>query len=191
LVRIWRWRWWIVVAAVVAVVAWRCWPLGPLQAHTGDGTFADLSWRARAFGVPVFDVRGFSVSMPGFDMGDPHQDEYRVASLPDIGRDCMLYLAIDDPQYQWLGRDSEIHQLRGRLRLEVIDGRGEVVRQAEGPLGEWVWGNWRGAHRLHKMFAMSFPARHDQEYTLRVSYSGDQALAGMRGYCYLECGARK
>lgn len=176
---------------MLALVIWRCLPMRPLQAHTGDGTFTDLSWRGRACGVPVFEVRGFSVSMPTFDMGESHHAEYRVAHLPDIGRECMLYLAIDDPQHQWLFNDGEICQLRGHLRLEVLDEQGQVICQAEGALGKWVWGNWRGAHRLHQMFALSFSAIHDQEYTLSVLYSGDRALAGLRGYCSLECGGHK
>jgi hypothetical protein len=182
-----RWKWWLLGATVAALVAWWCWPLRPLQAHTGDGAFTDLSWQARALGFPVFTMRGFSVSMPGFDMGESRQAEYHIAHLPDAGHDCMLYLAIDDPQGKWLGKGREIERVRGRLRLEVADARGQVMSQAEGALAEWVWGYWRGAHRLYQMDASSFSARGDQEYTLQVSYTGDSALAGMRGYCYLEC----
>jgi hypothetical protein len=186
-----RWRWGLAVAPVVAVGAWWCSCLGPLHAHTGDGTFADLSRPIWACGIPVFNLRGYSVSMSGFDMSDPHHAEYRVAGLPNIGEKCMLYLAMDDPEDKWLMQYAAIRKLSGHLRLEALDEQGELLCHAEGPLSEWIWGNWRGAHRLYKLHALSFRARRGREYTLRLSYEGDRALAGMHGYCYLECGAHK
>src|SRR5205809_1111079 len=106
--------WWrrLAVVAAVSTIAWWCWPPRPIQPPTGDGTFTDLSWRVWAFGVvPAFDVRGYAVSMPGFDLGEPHRAAYHVARLPAIGRDCTLYLAIDDPQNVWLFKDREIKEL--------------------------------------------------------------------------------
>jgi hypothetical protein len=184
-----RWILGAVAVAVAAAVGYRCLPLTPLSAPEGDGEFTDLSWRARACGVPVIDVRGFAVSMPRFDLGKDHTAEYRVARLPDIGRECMLYLAIDDPQGRWFMRQDEIPKLRGSLTLEVIDGDGSVVSHAEGPLSAYVWGYWRAADRLYQMDASSFPTR-SSKYTLRVVYQTDPALATYWGYCYLECKAR-
>ena len=183
-------RWWLIgLVAVALAVGYRCLPLTPLPAHEGDGEFTDLSWRVRACGVPVIDVRGFAVSMPRFDLGQDHTDEYRVARQPDIGRECGLYLAIDDPQGRWLMRDDEIRKLRGSLTLEVIDDDGRVIRRAEGPLSAYIWGYWQGADRLHQMDALFFPIRPNQ-YTLRVTYQADPILATWWGYCYLECKAR-
>jgi hypothetical protein len=154
--------------------------------------FADLPWRPRILGVPILDVRGYSISMPAFDMGGPHRAEYRVSQLPDIGRDCTLYLAIDDPGGRFLFQDSEVSRLRGVLRLEVMNAQG-VIHRAEGPLWDWTW-NHRAdepRHRLYQSHAfLELPPRAGQEYTLRISYSGDELLAGFRGYCYLECGRR-
>jgi hypothetical protein len=87
-------------------------------------------------------------------------------------------------------RDDDIHRLHGSLTLEVIDGAGEGICHEEGPLSGYVWGNWLGAHRLYQMDAQSFPVRRGEEYTVRVVYRADPALAGYRGYCYLQCGGR-
>jgi hypothetical protein len=183
-------RWWLLgVVAVAAVVGYRCLPLTPLPAPSGDGEFTDLSWRARACFVPVIDVRGFAVSMPRFELGKDHTADYRVAHLPDIGQECGLYLAINDPQGRWVMRDDEIRKLRGSLTLEVLDGDGRVIRRAEGALSAYVWGYWRGADRLHQMDALFFRTR-SEGYTLRVAYKADPALAGYWGYCDLECGER-
>jgi hypothetical protein len=191
--RRWLRRWWLLgVAVVLAAAGYCCLPLAPLPAHSGDGEFTDLSWRAKACGlVPVFDVRGFAVSMARFDLGKDHTASYRVSHLPDIGCACMLYLAVDDPQGRWLMRDQEIRKLRGSLTLEVLDSSGELIRHAQGPLSEYIWGYWRGADRLHQMDALSFASRPGEEYTLRVVYQADPALAAYQGYCYLECGGRK
>jgi hypothetical protein len=124
----------------------------------GDGEFADLSWRARACGIPVFNVRGFSVSMPRFDLGHDYSADYRVSHLPDIGLPCQLYLAIDDPQDRWLMRDDDIHGLRGSLTLVALDGSGEVVCHEEGLLSGYVWGT--GAARIACTSSMPSRSRH-------------------------------
>jgi hypothetical protein len=184
-------RWWFLGGvAVAAAIGYRCLPLAPLPAASGDGEFTDLSWRARACFVPVIDVRGYAVTMPRFELGKDHTAAYRVARLPDIGRQCNLYLAIDDPQGRWLMRDEEIRELRGKLRLEVIDGDGRVIHHADGPLSDYIWGYWREANRLHQTDALSFRPQPNEEYTLRVVYQADPTLATYWGYCYLECGGR-
>jgi hypothetical protein len=185
------WLRWLIVAAVVGTTAWWFWPLRPIQPPTGDGTFTDLSWRVPLLpGLPLYTVRGYAVALPAFDLGQPHSAEYRVGRLPDIGRECALYLAVDDPGVRWLGRDQEIRKFRGRLRLRLTVVRGEELRP-EGRLSEWVWGHWKGAHRLYQMSAVSFTPRPDALYTLRVDWDGEAGLAGVRAYGYLECGGRK
>jgi hypothetical protein len=145
------------------------------------------------FFLPILNFRGFAVSMPPFDLGKDHTASYRVSRLPDIGRECQLYLAIDDPRHRWNFRDKEIRKLHGSLRLEVVDGQGATIGQSVGPLSDHVWGFWRDAHRLYheQMGRLRFPARADEEYTLRVVYQADPSLEGYEGYCYLECGGRK
>src|SRR5262249_11002267 len=49
-----------------------------------------------------------------------------------------------DNQGRWLMRDDDIRKLRGFLRLEVADPDGRVMYHGEGPLGSFIWGNWRG-----------------------------------------------
>jgi hypothetical protein len=191
--RLGGWRWWVVVGVVVAVVWWYMLP-ARMSPHTGDGEFADLSVPIRLCCVvepPVFIVRGYSVTFSDFDMGADYGAEYRVTNLPDISRDCKLYLGIDDHKGEWFTRTEKIRRLHADLGLEVVDGNGDVLCQANGPLINWVWGFWHGQCRLHQMSALSFSPTHDQTYTFRLKYTGDKALTGLRGYCYLECGARK
>jgi hypothetical protein len=189
--RFYAWRWWILVF-FLAIIVWRCLPLRPLPAHTGDGEFTENTVRGRLFSVygpSLWDFRGYFITFPGFDMTADSRAEFRVAHLPQIGPDCRLILGVNDPGCKWFARDQEQRQLRARLHLEILDARGEVIRQADGRLGEWVWGFWNGQHRLQQS-SLEFSPSHDQEYTFRLTYTGDEALAGLRGYCYLECGPR-
>lgn len=181
----------VIMVSVVALVTWWCVPAKPLQAHTGDGDFADLSRKVRLIGNMTSELRGFSVSMPRFDLGQAYHAEYRIARLPNIRRDCRLYLAIHDADDVWGSKENEIRALRGTLRFEIVNKHGVRVCEAEGPLSQWGWGHWCDAQRLGKHPGCSFRAREDEAYTLRISYSGEPALAGMSGFCYLECGARK
>jgi hypothetical protein len=186
-------RWWFLAGVVaVAVLAYCNLPFTPLPAHSGDGDFTDLSWRPRALGVlPVYNVQGFAVSMPRFGLGEDHTSEYRFGRLPDIGCQCELYLAIDDPGGRWLMRDDDIRKLQGSLSLKVMDAGGEIICHEEGPLRDYIWGYWRGANRLYQEDALWFRTRPGEEYTLRVEYHADPALANFQGYCYLQAGGRK
>src|SRR5262245_51767930 len=96
-------------------IAWGMFFLPTIPPHRGDGTFQNISRRAGPFAIP-----GYSISMPEFDLAEPHQAEYRVADLANIGGDCMLYLSINDPEYKWLFKHREIRQLVGRLHLQVV-----------------------------------------------------------------------
>lgn len=188
-----RLRRWCLLGVVVGIVAYLCLPPAPLTSHAGDGEFADISLRGNVCGLPILNFRGFAVSMPRFDLGVDHTATYRVSRLPDIGRPCHLYLAIEDANRRWFMRDADIRKLQGSLRLEVLGGQGEIIRQSEGPLKDYRWGFWGDAHRLYhdEIGPLEFPAHRGEEYALRVVYHADPALAGYEGYCYLECRVRK
>ncbi len=189
-------RWWLLVGvaavAVLAVIGYRCLPMAPLPAHTGDGDFTDISWRAKAFGlVSIWDVRGYTVSMPRFDLGKDHTATYRVSRLPDIGLPCQLSLTFDDPKGRWFIPDERvISKLRGSLMLEVRDRHREVLLHTEGPLSDYTWGHWRNAAHVYWEDAVTFRARPEEEYTIRMVYQGNPALANYQGYCCLECGGK-
>ena len=186
-----RWLKWLCWAAALSVAALcigllvflACVPRA-IPPHVGDGEFADLT-----YGVPVvFTVPGYVVSFPRFDLGSSYTATNHVTRLPDIGRDCRLHLAIDDPREQWLFKFEKIRALRGSLRLEVLDSEGAVLGKCEGPLSDYIWGHWRGAHRLYQLAGPSFRPDTSAEYTVRVSYEPDPGLASFEGYGYLECG---
>lgn len=192
--RIFRLGRWLVIGALVVLLLWRWLPLRPLLPHKGDGEFADVTVRGKVCvpcGPSLWDFRAYSVTFPDFDLTADHRAEYTVAGLPEIGRDCMLYLAIDDPVAEWMARDEKIRPLRAHLLMEIVREDGEVIRRGEGALGQWTWGFSDGKHRLYQLSSLlQFPPSHAEAYTFRVSYTGDQTLAGLRGYCYLLCRQR-
>lgn len=185
------WRWWA-VTVVAALGVWGYLPTRPLSPHSGDGEFADTTVRGRLCvgGPSLFDFRGYSVTMPGFDLAADYRAEYRVSGLPDIGRDCTLYLRIDEPEATWMARDEKQRRLRAWLRLEVAEEGGRVVRLDEGRLGEWRWGFAEGQHLLYKLHGSTVRPARGQAYVIRVTYTGDEALAGLQGRCSLACGPR-
>jgi hypothetical protein len=180
------------MVVVVVAVVWGYLPSRPLTAHVGDGEFAETTVRGRLFpgGPSLFDFRGYSVTFPSFDLTADHRAEYRVSRLPEIGRHCTLYLGVDDPGARWFARDQEQRRLQARLRLEVVDEDGEVICLDEAPLGQWNWSFVDGQHRLSQLYGSRFRPSHDRAYVFRLSYTGDERLAGLRGYCYLGCGPK-
>jgi hypothetical protein len=161
-----------------------CGPIGPapLAAHRGVGKFEDLSGKAGPF------IRGYSISLPVFDLSSPHEAEYELAELPNIQKECGVYLAIlHDEGTPWLRETKDID---GELLLELVDAGGNAVVNVSGPLGDYIWaqGSRFELYQLDKSFFVPDPK---QEYKLRVSYSPDPRLSGMRGFVYLRCGGSK
>jgi hypothetical protein len=171
-----------VAAAGVLVclrLGWAAFVMPLLTPHEGDGTFADISRRA------VFVMPGYAISMPAFDLGESHQAEYRVSRLPDIGRDCGLYLAFhtDDNRW-WQGTTSS--RVGGHLRLELLDADDQTVVNVSGKLGKYIWygrGDLCALYKLHESF---FRPDSRQEYRARIWYTPDSQLAGYKGFVYLE-----
>jgi hypothetical protein len=131
-------------------------------------------------------------TFPQFDLGEEHVASYRVGGLYEVGPRFYFYLAIEDPEGHWFGRDAEIKQLTGSLQLQVLDGAGNILGESNGPLSDHVWGYWHGAHRLYNRQApvpLYFSPKRGEEYTLRISYTADPRLAGFKGYGYLQCRA--
>jgi hypothetical protein len=174
----------VATALVVCLSAGRSlFVLRPLSAHHGDGTFADIT-RRTPFALP-----GYTVSMPAFDLALPHQAEYRMSRLPDIGRDCGLFLAIRDPDDGWWGRDQA--HLAGELRLELLDAEGRAVVRVNGRLGEYIWCGKRELSALYQPRKSFFRPDSRQEYRARVWYTPDPRLAGYEGFVYLWAGGTK
>src|SRR5687768_2531372 len=95
-----------IAAGTLAILA--CFGIGrrmfwlpAIASHHGDGDFQDLSRRAGPFLIP-----GYCIKMPEFDMGNPHQAEYRVGGLTDIGSKCGVHLAIRDHDDRWWTEDT-------------------------------------------------------------------------------------
>lgn len=155
-------------------------PSAPLAAHRGDGAFRDESGRIG----PVF-VQGYTISMPEFGLGRPHEAEYRLAELPEIEKGCGIYLAIVHEQGTPLLEDKQ--ELDGKLEFELLDSDGGLVSSVAGRLGDYIWAHG-GNYELYQMDKSFFLPDREKDYTLRVRYSPDANLAGMRGFVWLRCG---
>jgi len=105
--------------------------LPSISSHEGDGTFRDLSHRAGPLAV-----RGYCISMPEFDLANPYQAEYRLANLPNIGKECGVHLAIRDHDDRLWG---ETQGFDGRLELEMLDKQRHSVLAVRGRLGDFIW----------------------------------------------------
>ena len=154
--------------------------LPPVPAHRGDGSFQDISW----FAGP-FPIRGYSITMPEFNLSEPFQAEYHLASLTDIGT-CGIYLAIRDRHWS-----SETKLLGGRLQLELLDSQGRIVVHVSGRMGEFIWSTSDQQAALYQLDKSFFTPDAREEYRLRASYTPEPSLAGYKGFVYLRSGGSK
>lgn len=145
-------------------------------------------------GVGYFCYRSLATrpipSFPHFDLGEDYAASYQVSGLSDIGPYFSFYLAIEDPEGRWFGRDAEIKELAGSLRLQILDGAGNVIAESSGRLSDHVWSYQRGAHLLYSREPFGppeFSPKRDEQYTLRISYTADPKLTSFTGYGYLKC----
>lgn len=182
----------VALAAIIACgwLGWRLFALPVIPSHRGDGVFRDLSRRE------PFANRGYDVSMPEFDLAEPHQAEYRLAGLTDIGRKCGVHLAIRNPEGRlwWEGAGGqELRADGGELRLELLDATGLAIVSVHGTLGDYTWSGYAHlqAVSLYQSDKSFFMPDSKEEYRLRVSYSPDRKLAGCKGFVYVRCGATK
>lgn len=154
---------------------------GRPAAHQGDGVFADLSGKAGPL------IRGYAISMPEFDLGEPFKAEYRLSKVPSIGRECGVYLVIPRRAGEFLKDEKHCD---GSLRLELTDSRGSTVMSADGRLGDYTWA-LGGRYELYQLDETFFTPDPAEQYVLRVSYEPDPRLEHMHGHIYLQSGGYK
>ncbi len=179
-----KWKLTFVLAAGIATLsfcAWFSWEsfvLRPVPPHQGDGEFEDLSFR-----YGPFAVRGYSISMPAFDLGDSFKAEYRISGLTQIRQKCGVYLAVRDPQFIGFAADG------GELHFEVTDSMGRSVVKVGGNLSEFI--HWQAGDEFHGFYQMEksfFNPDRREEYRIRISYTAGRKLAGHKGFVYVRCG---
>jgi hypothetical protein len=159
--------------------------LPAIASHRGDGVFQDISWRAG-----VLAVSGYCISMPEFDLAKPHQAEYGLGGLTNIGRQCGVHLAIRDPDYRW-GWDRRAEQLGARVQLELLNSQGQPVVNVSGRLGDYIWSGFRDLDVLYQRDKSFFKPDSTEEYRLRVAYEPDSRLAGFKGLVFVRSGGSK
>jgi hypothetical protein len=174
---------WMTLTAILAMGSYRFFVLSPVHAHGGDGQFQDISRRAGPFAM-----RGYDISMPTFDLGEPLTTDYRVTALPGIGRDCGVYLAFRDPEFL---SDHLLQRLGGSLELEVLNRAGRRLAGARGSLKDFTCFQTFDLHAFYQPDNSFFTPDSGEEYTIRCSYTPDTQLAGHRGFVYLRSGGGK
>jgi hypothetical protein len=149
-----------------------------------DGHFEDLS----GFQGP-FWTRGYSVTLPNFDLGQRFETEYRLVDLPEIaGKSCVVYLVV--PESDSLDA-SDKASIRGQFGFELRDGSGTTVAKASGRLGEYRWSTGREATHALYLDNSSFIPNPNEVYRLHVVYEPDERLVGLKGHVLLRSGGAK
>ncbi len=119
-------------------------------------------------------------------MAEPFQAEYRIANVPEIGRECGVYLAFHDPDGRCSGAPGP-----GELQLELFDARGKSTVKVAGGTGDFIWYGFRDVHAAYQLHRSFFVPSTDEDYTVRVSWEPGPKLAPYKGFVYLECGGHK
>jgi len=179
-------RWWLLIIVCVVVVAvFYFLYVRPIPPPQGDGTFQDLS----GWAGPIRD-RGYHVKFPEFDLSLPFQSEYRISGLQNVGDRCGLYLVLVDAKGDWPWERDHRH-VGGRLTLRLLKSNGEVVINVSGPLGAFIWWGFKDKHALYQKDDRShFYPDPRLEYMVKIDYRPAPELHGMRGYVYLNTGAK-
>ena len=171
----------LVVVAVLGVgvaIAKSLFWMPAVLPHRGDGAFANISQRVGPLAVP-----GYSIAMPEFDLTKPFQAEYRIANMPDIGRECGVYLAFHDSDHKyWDGPGS------GRIEIELVDSRRTSIIKVAGGTEHFIWYGFQDIHAAYQLHRSFFAPNVDEEYTVRVSWEPGTLAAPFKGFIYLECG---
>jgi hypothetical protein len=150
-----------------------------LTPHKGDGLYNPV---ATTIYGGLFTSRGYTVTFPSFDPGKPHEAVYHFTGLPDIGRDCEIYLGVGSR----LPPDEQ-----AQLVLELSNDRGEIVFRAEGSGREFqAWGPSRGFYELYQPGAHCFRPVTEEQYALRVKYSPGVGSSVEIARVVLWCGGR-
>jgi hypothetical protein len=126
--------------------------------------------------------------MPEFDLGNPHQAAYRVGGLTNIGRKCGLHLAIHDHDDRWW---SDTRHLDGKVKLELIDSKGQIIVSVTGRLGDYIWWGFSDLHVPYQMEKSFFSPDSGEENRIPFAYEPDARLAGYKGFVYVRSGGNK
>lgn len=132
-------------------------------------------------------IPGYTIDFPEFDLSNEFSESYSLEKLPNIQKDVGIYLAIRDPDKKF-DNDPERKQLNARFEFDLIDESGNMVAQLRHSLADMIW-TWEGAdYGLYDLDQSFFNARPSARYRLRVRYSPDPALNGLKGFVHIRCG---
>ena len=176
-----------IFAGLAALLAYNWLAMPAVRPHVGDGQFENTSWRFPwpYFGIPI---PGYEIDFPEFDLSTDFDVTYRIEQLPQLRNRVGVYLSIFDPSK--LLRDDEVRiKLIAQIQLDVRDEDGELVCHVRQPLAEMSWASPEGGdYGLYNLEESFFVSRTDGRYTLRVRYSSDPNLSGLKGFVHIRCG---
>lgn len=171
---------------IIGYAAYSVFAMPHIPPHRGDGRFQDISKREGPFAL-----RGYTVVFDGLDLSKPQKACYQFSSLPDIGLECALYFAIQDP-HDVIESRQERRFDRGHLTLRLSTSAGSVLREINGKLNEFIWARFgRGDHLMYQLNRSFFFPDVAERYTLEISYTPDPQLVGFTGHACIQCGGVK
>jgi hypothetical protein len=177
----------ILFFGLVGMLAYYFLAMPAVRPHSGDGHFANLSWRFPwpYCGIPI---PGYTIDFPQFDLATEFDATYHLENLPELPGKVGLYLSISDPNKIW--RDDELRkQLVATIQFDVYDELGELICHVQQPLAKMWWASPEGGdYGLYNLDESFFVPRTGARYTLRVRYSPDPKFSGLKGFVHIRCG---
>jgi hypothetical protein len=179
-------------AALAAGIAWWTYDvfaMPSVERHSGDGRFENHSWRFpwRTYGLPI---PGYLISFDEFDLSKDFAATYEIGYLPIIGREVVVYLCIRDPERKF-SSDQVRKRLTNEWKLEVVNGQGKRGCELESPLAKMYWAEPEGGantYGLYDLDGSEFKATKGGKYEIRVRYTGEPSLKGLKGFVHIRCG---
>jgi sulfur relay (sulfurtransferase) DsrC/TusE family protein len=186
-----RWLFALIAMAIsVLGVAFYIFSMPTLRPHAGDGVFLNTSWRFPGgdSGIPV---PGYQIRFPDFDLSKDFIATYRISDLPEIKKDAMCYLCVEDSNHDW--NDKTIRNLVARFEIDVVDEHGRAICHVDHFVRDLIWSTamharMDNAHGLYNLDESRFDSRSNSHYTLKIRYIGDPQFKAAKGYVYVECG---
>lgn len=179
-------RWPFFVVGVIAMVAgYGVYKSRAIPRPESEGDFQDLSgWLG-----PIRDS-GWHLKFPEFDLSQPFSAEYHLKGLTNVGDRCGLYLILIDKSHKYAWGTSYSH-VGGRLAFRLSTSAGKDVVNVDHPLRKYIWWGFKNKHGLYDGDGGShFYPNYAETYNLKVIYEPAAELSGMRGYVYLNTGAK-
>jgi hypothetical protein len=115
-------------------------------------------------------AQGYSITFPRFPIDQPYSASYRLAGVPSVGRDPVVYLSFPSNAPP-SASDTARSRVTSTIRVTLQNSSGKEIRSLDLPLATAIW-RWSqevfGAYDLEKNVFHFDPSA---AYTLHVTYT--------------------